>query len=76
MRRNTPGNEKNHRKCAIFGGFHQFFGQNAEKEGFEPPEALTPQRFSRPPQSTTLPFLRCKSTKFSNPTRDLLKIMI
>ena len=30
----------------------------AEGEGFEPPEALPPQRFSRPPQSTTLPSLR------------------
>ena len=29
----------------------------AEGEGFEPPEALPPQRFSRPPQSTTLPSL-------------------
>jgi hypothetical protein len=36
---------------------------SAEEEGFEPPEALTPQRFSRPPQSTTLPFLRCKIIK-------------
>jgi hypothetical protein len=36
---------------------------SAEEEGFEPPEALTPQRFSRPPQSTTLPFLRCKIRK-------------
>ena len=25
----------------------------AEREGFEPPEAVTPQRFSRPPPSTT-----------------------
>ena len=35
----------------------------AEGEGFEPPEALPPQRFSRPPQSTALPSLRgdCKS---------------
>jgi hypothetical protein len=30
----------------------------AEGEGFEPPESLHPQRFSRPPQSTTLPPLR------------------
>ena len=29
----------------------------AEGEGFEPPEALPPQRFSRPPQSTALPSL-------------------
>ena len=29
----------------------------AESEGFEPPEDLHPQRFSRPPQSTTLPTL-------------------
>ncbi len=35
----------------------------AEREGFEPPEAVTPQRFSRPPQSTTLPSLRCKIKK-------------
>ena len=30
----------------------------AEGEGFEPPEALPPQRFSRPPQSTALPSLQ------------------
>ena len=30
----------------------------AEGEGFEPPEGLTPQRFSRPPQSTALPPLQ------------------
>ena len=30
----------------------------AEKEGFEPPEPSRVQRFSRPPHSTTLPFLR------------------
>ncbi len=30
----------------------------AEGEGFEPPETLRPQRFSRPPQSSTLPSLR------------------
>ena len=30
----------------------------AEGEGFEPPEGLHPQRFSRPPQSTALPPLR------------------
>ena len=35
----------------------------AEGEGFEPPEGLTPQRFSRPPQSTALPTLRRKDTK-------------
>jgi hypothetical protein len=29
----------------------------AEGEGFEPPETLRPQRFSRPPQSSTLPSL-------------------
>ena len=31
----------------------------AEREGFEPPDGLTRQRFSRPPHSTTLPPLRC-----------------
>ncbi len=30
----------------------------AEKEGFEPPVPARVQRFSRPPHSTTLPFLR------------------
>ena len=30
----------------------------AESEGFEPPDGLTRQRFSRPPHSTTLPTLR------------------
>ena len=30
----------------------------AEKEGFEPPEGVNPQRFSRPPHSTALPLLR------------------
>ena len=30
----------------------------AEGEGFEPPETLQPQWFSRPPQSTTLPSLQ------------------
>ncbi len=34
-------------------GFKRF----AEKEGFEPPVQSPGQRFSRPPQSTTLPFL-------------------
>lgn len=29
--------------------------QVAEGEGFEPPEGVNPQRFSRPPQSTALP---------------------
>ena len=29
----------------------------AEKEGFEPPDRINGQRFSRPPHSTTLPFL-------------------
>ncbi len=32
----------------------------AEEEGFEPPVPAREQRFSRPPQSTTLPFLRSK----------------
>ena len=31
---------------------------HAEREGFEPPETIRPQRFSRPPHSTTLPSLR------------------
>jgi hypothetical protein len=35
----------------------------AEKEGFEPPVRSPGQRFSRPPQSTTLPFLRRKDSK-------------
>jgi hypothetical protein len=30
----------------------------AEEEGFEPPEGVNLQRFSRPPHSTTLPLLR------------------
>ena len=30
----------------------------AEREGFEPPDPVTGQRFSRPPQSTALPPLR------------------
>ncbi len=30
----------------------------ADREGFEPPEPLRAQRFSRPPQSTTLPPVR------------------
>ena len=33
------------------------FKMIAEKEGFEPPVQSPGQRFSRPPQSTTLPFL-------------------
>src|SRR5438876_785836 len=41
----------------------------AEGEGFEPPEDLHPQRFSRPPQSTALPPLR---TTESNSYRNLL----
>ena len=32
----------------------------AEREGFEPPDGLTRQRFSRPPLSTTQPPLRTK----------------
>ena len=34
----------------------------AESGGFEPADPLTSQQFSRLPQSTTLPTLRCKST--------------
>jgi hypothetical protein len=33
----------------------------AEREGFEPPETLLPQRFSRPPLSTTQPSLSEKN---------------
>src|SRR5665213_2676519 len=33
----------------------------AEEEGFEPPEPFRVQRFSRPPVSTTHPFLRSLS---------------
>ena len=36
----------------------------AEKEGFEPPVQSPGQRFSRPPHSTTLPFLRRKYSIF------------
>jgi hypothetical protein len=36
----------------------------AEKEGFEPPVQSPGQRFSRPPQSTTLPFLRREYSNF------------
>ncbi len=36
----------------------------AEKEGFEPPVRLPGQRFSRPPRSTTPPFLRRKDNLF------------
>ena len=35
----------------------------AEGEGFEPPEGLTPQRFSRPPQSTALPPLQVQDLR-------------
>ena len=34
----------------------------AEGEGFEPPEGVNPQRFSRPPQSTALPPLQVPTT--------------
>ena len=34
----------------------------AEEEGFEPPERLHAQRFSRPPHSTTLPLLRMSAS--------------
>ncbi len=45
---------------------HRFFGRfrmvleesMAEREGFEPPERVNAQRFSRPPLSTTQPPLR------------------
>jgi hypothetical protein len=36
----------------------------AEKEGFEPPVPVKEQRFSRPPHSTALPFLRVQKYKF------------
>ena len=43
----------------------------AEGEGFEPPETLQPQWFSRPPQSTTLPSLHLGSTRhFSKSTTE------
>ena len=45
-----PQNKKNRPK----GGFIIL----AEREGFEPPEPSRAQRFSRPPQSSTLPPLR------------------
>src|SRR3990167_9470654 len=35
-----------------------WLGKLAEEEGFEPPEPLRAQRFSRPPHSTALPLLR------------------
>ncbi len=38
------------------------------------PRRCDPQRFSRPPHSTTLPFLRCKSTIFFNFTNTSMKI--
>ena len=37
----------------------------AEEEGFEPPELLQAQRFSRPPHSTALPLLRGKVMSYS-----------
>mgnify|MGYP000867432412 FL=1 len=36
----------------------------AESEGFEPPDGINRQRFSRPPHSTTLPALR--GTQFNH----------
>ncbi len=44
------------RKSLIFKAFRDCF--LAEEEGFEPPDAVKHQRFSRPPRSTALPFLR------------------
>ena len=41
-----------------------FYFALAEKEGFEPPVRRGAQRFSRPPHSTTLPFLRRKDSIF------------
>src|SRR5262245_54217750 len=53
----------------------------AEGEGFEPPEDLRPQRFSRPPQSTALPPLLLTKTygglargSTGDPGRDLVEI--
>jgi hypothetical protein len=43
----------------------------AEGEGFEPSEALRPQRFSRPPHSTTLPPLHgVRRVAQGGPSRD------
>jgi hypothetical protein len=38
-------------------------GEVAERVGFEPTEDLHPQRFSRPPHSTTLPPLRVRGRR-------------
>ena len=35
--------------------------ERTEEEGFEPPVRFPVQRFSRPPVSTTHPFLRCRA---------------
>lgn len=42
----------------------------AEEEGFEPPERLHAQRFSRPPHSTTLPLLRSRPVSFVQSGQD------
>ncbi len=45
----------------------------AERQGFEPWEGINPQRFSRPPHSTTLPPLQIKSfcsRRFYSPQYD------
>ena len=48
----------------------------AESEGFEPPEGITPQRFSRPPLSTAQPALQTgeKNIKISGNFQRLMKI--
>ncbi len=48
----------------------------AEKEGFEPPVPAREQRFSRPPHSTTLPFLRCKNMNFFIPLQFIAEFLI
>lgn len=42
----------------------------AEEEGFEPPERLHAQQFSRLPHSTTLPLLRSRSLPFQQSAQD------
>ena len=59
----------------------------AEREGFEPPEGVNPQRFSRPPHSTTLPPLlinilnlgfqdRCISRFAGQTTREFIPLLV
>src|SRR5580698_5121370 len=44
----------------------------AEEEGFEPPNEFPRYRFSRPPHSTALPFLRCASNRYFHYNRSAL----